>query len=347
MILLSFLLFGVFLGCVFDAEWEHRLAVQKRRLAERLKLNKRLLENKYWFLPYDNRGHEDMMPVGRGDKYSDFCGKHRGWQVCKNVDQHGGKVVKGVDYTNKVAVKHQVFRCNSSSCSVCFALAWALRLARSMAGRLEEGVKKGFGKIEHATCSVPKEDYGLSVDVMRKRALLVCLDRGFHSGGMIFHGFRMNKLRTLLVYSPHFHILGFIRGGYGCRDCDHKWNCTAGCGGFDDGAWRGFQKDGYWVKVHDERKSIVGSCWYQLNHSTVRVGVRRFQVVTWFGVLANRKMKSFPVKARVICPACGADMERSIYKGKKHVCLDFSAEEYAEAFADDEFDDVGDPNWET
>ena len=38
----------------------------KRSLAQRVSLNRQILQNKYWFLPVDNKGHEDFVPVGRG-----------------------------------------------------------------------------------------------------------------------------------------------------------------------------------------------------------------------------------------------------------------------------------------
>ena len=34
-----------------------------RSLAQRIRLNRAILTNKYWMLPVDNKGHEDFMPV--------------------------------------------------------------------------------------------------------------------------------------------------------------------------------------------------------------------------------------------------------------------------------------------
>ena len=59
---------------------------------------------------------------------------------------------------------------------------------------------------------------------------------------------------------------------------------------------RGFEKDGYLVKVHESRKTVFGTAHYQLNHATIRVGIKRFQSVTWFGSVAYRKFKSAKVK---------------------------------------------------
>lgn len=49
--------------------------------------------------------------------------------------------------------------------------------------------------------------------------------------------------------------------------------------------YRVYRDNSYIVRVLEERKTIFGSGWYQLNHATVRVGVKRFHVITWFGVV--------------------------------------------------------------
>lgn len=43
-----------------------------------------------------------------------------------------------------------------------------------------------------------------------------------------------------------------------------------------------------------ERRTVGGTAWYQLNHATVKVGVKCFRVVTWFGVCSYRKLKVSP-----------------------------------------------------
>ena len=42
---------------------------------ERVRLNGAILQNKYWCLPIDNKGHENYQHVGRGAKSSDWCGR--------------------------------------------------------------------------------------------------------------------------------------------------------------------------------------------------------------------------------------------------------------------------------
>jgi hypothetical protein len=101
----------------------------------------------------------------------------------------------------------------------------------------------------------------------------------------------------------------------------------------------------YFVSVLPERKSVFGTTWYQLNHATLRIGLKRFQVVTWFGILGYIRLKSSKAKPEVLSPASGYDMEKAVRVGKKRIPNDVSDEAYASLFLDDEFDDNGDPNY--
>ena len=314
--------------------------------ARRLRLNSAILKSPYWVLPVDDVGHENYQPVGRGVKRSPFCGRWIGFSVCKNVKEHKGVFVGGVDATGKVVVRHRHMWCHKSSCPVCFIRGWSVRGARSIAGRFVEAEKRGFGKVEHILVSVAVADRDLSEVVMRKKCRKALFSRGVIGGCMIFHGYRIDKKRGVLVWSPHYHCLGFVEGGYGrCRDCERKWNCLKGCGGFDDRAWQSYQKDGYYVKVFAQRKTVFGTAFYQLNHATIRVGVKRFHTVTWFGVCGNRKFKSANVSVAVVCPVCESEMVRSVYVGKRHIVKDVGHVDYVPLFVDDEFDENGEPNY--
>ena len=317
----------------------------KRSFAERLRLNSAIVKNKYWVLPVDDVGHENYMPVGRGVKSSNVCGRWMSFSVCKNVEGHKGIFVDGMDCTNKVVVRHNHLWCHKSSCPICFIRGWSVRGARSIEGRLVEAVKRGFGKVGHIVVSVSAKDYGLCESVLRKKCRDVLLDRGVIGGCMIFHGYREDRSRGVLAWSPHYHVLGFVRDGYACRECERKWNCVKGCGGFDDRAWHAFQKDGYYVKVFAERKTVFGSAHYQLNHATLRLGVKRFHVVTWFGACGNRKFKSQKLESEVVCPVCGSEMVRSAYVGKRHIVKDVGSPAYVPWFVDDEFGEDGEPNY--
>ena len=314
--------------------------------SRRLALNRAILKSPYWVLPVDDVGHENFVPVGRGVKSSPLCGKHVGFNVCKNVAGHEGVVIHGEDWTGKIGVRHRHLWCKKSTCPVCFIRGWSVRRARSIEGRLLEGVNRGFGKAEHILVSVPVVDYDLSESVLRKKCRDALFDRGVVGGGMIFHGYRISKSREVLVWSPHYHCLGFVEGGYGrCRDCERKWNCLRDCGGFDDRAWQSYENDGYYVKVFAERKTVFGTAFYQLNHATIRLGVTRFHAVTWFGSCGNRKYGTPKVSSEVTCPACGDEMVRSVYVGKRHIVKDVGHPDYVPVFPFDEFGEDGEPNF--
>ena len=55
--------------------------VPDKSYLRRLSLNKAISTNPYWFLPVDDKGHENFMPVGRGVPSSDWCGRYRGLLV--------------------------------------------------------------------------------------------------------------------------------------------------------------------------------------------------------------------------------------------------------------------------
>ena len=61
-----------------------------------------------------------------------------------------------------------------------------------------------------------------------------------------------------------FMFLGFVGGeGYGlCRKCKGG-DCYA-CKGFEGVTRNENKKDGWVVKVLDKRKTVGGTCWYQL-----------------------------------------------------------------------------------
>jgi hypothetical protein len=319
----------------------------QRSLAQRVLMNRAILEKAYWTLPVDDKGHERFMPVGRGVRTSESCGRHLSFVVCKNIEEHKGVSVGGDDCTGKVVVRHKHMWCHNSKCPVCFIRGWAVRGAQKIGGRLEKGVELGFGKIEHITVSVPPEDYHLPEKVLRKKCRLALKARGVIGGGMIFHGYRIDRERGVLVWKPHYHTLGFIEGGFDvCRSCVHKREDCRSCEGFKGREVRGYKKDGYIVKVFDERKTVFGTAWYNLNHATVKVSAfSRFHVVTWFGCCGNRKYSSAMLESEDVCPACGEEMVKCAYMGKRVIARDIGDPNYRAVFVDDEFDENGEPNY--
>jgi len=85
-----------------------------------------------------------------------------------------------------------------------------------------------------------------------------------------------------------------------------------------------------------------------LNHATVRVGLKRFHVGTWFGKIGYNNLKGKRVKVEVgvvPCPACGEEMVRSVHVGKRCIVKDLGDVGYESVFVDEEFDEFGKPNY--
>jgi len=308
-------------------------------------LNRSILTNKYWFLPVDDAGHSNFMPCGRGARTSENCARFVGWDSCTDLEAHKGVVFKGVDCSGKAPLRARHWWCFSPKCSVCFNRGWSVREAFRMTSRLDAGVKRGFGKVEHLVASFSVEDYDLPETVLREKARRAMLVRGVIGGGMIFHGYRIDRERNVLVWSVHYHCLGFIRGGFDrCRKCKHKREDCSKCDGFKGQEMRECKKDGVIVKVMDERKTVVGTCWYQLNHCTIRVGITRFHAVTWFGVCGNRKYKSAVSRSSSLCPICQGDMHRVFVEDGLGVAKNISDPSYKSLYLVDVYSKDGHRN---
>ena len=254
--------------------------------------------------------------VGHGKVTNEYCGKFLRYKGCLRVDLHNIITLEGKNFKGKIFKRKVHHFCHKPSCPVCFKSGWAIRQAGNIEGRLAEASKR-FGLVEHIVCSVPVRDYGLSYKNLRKKVVKILTERGIVGGCPIFHGFRYN-LRKHWYWSPHFHVLGFVLGGYSrCRNCKNKWNCRAGCGGFDDRSYQNFLKDGYYVKVLGKRKTVFGTAWYQLNHASIDISKKRFHVATWFGVCSYRKLKITVEKRKALCPICQHDLVDLLYSGNK------------------------------
>ena len=317
-----------------------------RSLAERVSMNRQILEKRYWFLPVDDVGHEEYVPVGRGDVSSDLCAKWISFSVCFNVSGHKNMFLNAEDCTDKVVVRHNHMWCHRSLCPRCFIRGWSVRQARSGHARLVEAVKRGLGKVEHVVVSVALVDRDLPESVFRKKCRDALVDRGVIAGCMVFHGFRISKERDCLVFAPHYHCLAFVRGGFDrCRNCVHTREDCYSCSGLKGREVRGYKKDGYLVKVLPERKTVFGTSFYLLNHATVRVGIKRFHCVTWYGGCANRKFKSEKAMVESTCPVCDEDMVKSMYKGTRFIVKDIGNCDYVPVFVDDLLDENGGSNY--
>jgi len=322
----------------------------KRALAKRVRLNSALLTNKYWYLPVlDDR--DEFVQVGSGDVSSDLCGKWMGVTVCDNIAGHAGKAVDGVDATGKYVVRHRHLFCKNPLCCKCFARGFAVRRARSGTARLEEGERRGLGEILHLTVSPAVEDRALSEAELREKCGRALLARGVYGFGMLFHGRRIDRERNGLVWSPHYHVLGFLRSGYErCRSCENRVCEGHGnegkCSGFEARTRQEYLNDGMIVKVHEERKTVFGSLFYLFNHATVKLSFRkRFHCITWWGACSNKQYRSVPLKAEVSCCLCGEAMEKKVYIGKCPLVKDVGDSNYRAVFVFEPFDEFGEPNF--
>ena len=100
-----------------------------------------------------------------------------------------------------------------------------------------------------------------------------------------------------------------------------------------------------WLRFMVSVRLLLVRLGTQLNHATIRVGIKRFQSVTWFGSCSYRKFKSERVKCENLCPACDGEMVKSYHVGKRRIVKDIGSADYVPLFVDDEFDVSGEPNY--
>ena len=174
--------------------------------------------------------------VGNGEVTDAKCGSFFGYFGCLNVDLHSHISLDGVNHSGNAYIIKRFYSCDKPSCPICFKRGWAVREASKIESRINEASKR-FGLAEHIIQSVPQCDYGLKFAQLKAKAVKALRSRGVLGGVHIFHAFRYrnasNALRTGLplgwYWSPHFHIIGFIDGGYACcRKCKNWWEDSNG-----------------------------------------------------------------------------------------------------------------------
>ena len=94
-----------------------------------------------------------------------------------------------------------------------------------------------------------------------------------------------------------------------------------------------------------ERKTVGGTAWYQLNHSTIRVGVKRPHACTWYGVCSYRKLKVTVEKHKDLCPICQEELVKLYHFGNMHIVKDRDSSDYVGCFYDDLVASDGSMNW--
>jgi hypothetical protein len=286
--------------------------------------------------------------VGHGEKSSPSCGQVRKLKACLNVDLHN-RMRGYFDKDGKlcmvpkdcVVVRPVPFHCGKPSCPVCYK-SWAAREADRAAVRLQEGERRFHTGCEHIVCSVPLRHYGLDFERLRSLAVKALYARGVVGGMLVFHAFRYQpeKGRNWWFWSPHFHVLGFLVGGYKCRYC-HESMCSK-CSGFEHRTREEYERDGFIVKVLGERKSIFWTLYYQLNHCSYDVTKKHYRIACWYGVLSYRKLKFTPEKKKELCPLCQHEFENVRYFGSKKLMLDPSSLGY-HRYNFEDFEEEGHP----
>ena len=303
------------------------------------------IRNEFW-----SYGEHEL--VGHGKQTNADCGafgKHTG---CLNYELHNQ--ARWFDESlphNAIFVKPIYHSCDKPTCPVCFKYGWAVREAYRMDARLKVASNRFGLPVEHIVVSIRSEDYGLSLDALRKKAVKLMANRGIIGGSIIFHGFRYaNRFEAQRRgvpfgwrWSPHFHILVFVGGeGYGsCRKCKGG-DCYA-CKGFEGITRRENKKDGWIVKVLDKRKTVGGTCWYQLNHCSIQRGSKKSHATTWFGVCSYRMLEIIngdDVGIQHKCPICNSELVHIRYLGNSKLLLTRKGEVLS-MFAED-----GTPLWE-
>jgi hypothetical protein len=299
-------------------------------------INKAVVKSPLWSTDFDENEPDlcgdgfgvfgNFRLVGHGPVTNDRCGKYLSLFGCLDEESHSHLGLDLVDYSKKAYVRAVRCSCNRPSCPLCFK-SWAVRSAKVIAAKLFEA-SKTRGKVEHVIVSVPPKDYGLPFRVLRKKVIAVAKSRGVLGGTLIFHALRYDPCRHWYA-GLHWHILGFVRGGYGrCRSCRQQY-CSQ-CNGFEGDVFRGQLKDGYVVKVAsagEERKSIFGTAVYELGHATYDDSMKNFRIVVWFGSCSSRQLKGVKVELpHAVCGICGAELRRVMYTGRNVNLVDMKRE---------------------
>lgn len=297
--------------------------------------------------------------VGNGQRTNEKCGKFYGFYGCLNVDLHDKITLDGVSHKGKVFVRKFFHSCDKPTCPICFKRGWAVREASAIERRLAQCSKR-FGVVEHIIISVPEADYGLSFEKLKAKTIKILANRGVHGGVLIFHAFRYRNSEEAFrkcapmgwYWSPHFHCLGYIKSGYSkCRHCIKSSMACLSCDGFEGRTRRCYEKEGgrsgsgYIVKVAGKRKSIHGTAWYQLNHSSFKVSSKRPVIATWFGTCSYHKLKvTKDKKEGTLCPICQHELEKLHYVGERPI-KEILSEFWIKEFEDDLLDWRGFPKW--
>ncbi len=157
-------------------------------------------------------------------------------------------------------------------------------------------------------------------------------NRGIIGGSIIFHGFRYANKKEAKIkgvpfgwrWSPHFHVLGFVVAK-GMVNAENAKAVTVMLAKALKVRQDAKKKDGWLVKVLDKRKTVGGTCWYQLNHCSIQRGSKKSHATTWFGACSYRKLEIIngekDVGIQHKCPICDSELVHVRYLGQEKLLL--------------------------
>ena len=302
--------------------------------------------------------------VGHGVPTSDSCGKYLHVKGCLREDLHKGVRLDGKDYTGKMYGRLVHCCCHKPSCPICYK-GWASRQGHRIEARLAGASRLFLSEPEHFVVGIPSVDVGLDYEVLRAKVVEALYARDILGGCLIFHGFRYaDRKESMRKHVPfgwrrsvHWHCLGYLRGGYArCRSCPKRASASAsvcaGCHGFEAHTRELYQKDGFIVKVAEDREGNVGkrismfwTSWYLLEHSTIRTDVKRPHPLTWWGTCSYRRLHVKVEKHKDVCPICGEPLVKLIHCGERRIVVDRDSPDYVSHFTEDLYDKDGLANW--
>jgi hypothetical protein len=330
------------------------------RFALNAQLGLSKVSRKYLMPPIRHDGHDNFHQSGR-DRVTrpdgvHKCGAFKRFVVCDDVEAHEGVTFNGEDCSHKIVVLPQVHSCNSRGCPVCHIRGYSIRLALSIKAKLDTAAEVYQNKVEALVVSPPERDRELPMDVLEPYMERKLVRLGV-SGVTMRHGRRYSEVHGDLFWSPHWHCIVLINGGFDvCRDCSNyevarDKICDASlcrvCKGFMGRVLRECERDGWIVKVLKPRKSPDYGASYVLSHVTFNANVRRDYVVRYFGLCANKRLKSKPVEKRVTCPACGSVAKKMVFNyacdGRDKIVTDVASPLFKSVVLMAELDESGRP----
>lgn len=298
--------------------------------------------------------------VGHGQVTNGKCGMYMGLWGCLRTELHSQVGLDGVSHKDEVFIRLGHHSCNNFRCPKCYKYGASSRAADKIEARVLACSKylAGMGEngvAEHIIHSVPPKSYGLSFKDLKAEAIRTLKARGVWAAVLIFHPARYHNYEEFLrsgtsnelnwFYSPHWHVIGFIKNGYGrCRCCPEfrRYGSKSrtrygspvclGCSGYEGVTRKLYEVDGYISKVEPARVTIRGTAFYQLTHAGLLCGVKKFSPYSYFGVLASRKLKVVVEKHKNRCCLCLHDLIKVQYFGIRKIITDLTNPKFVRSF---------------